>query len=542
MEALDRWAKKYEAVAWFAGIWAVTLALLGGLVYPLGVALYYNNAGRQPDADWVRHLFLRKEAALALAGAGPRVLVVGGSGCLFSLDVAVMERELGQPVVNLCSHAGLGLEYFLARARRHARSGDTVVLALEYRVMNFPDGSQSNIEWNYFTSWDRRHYLEHGVRDAYGMLYRIPFSGLWESGAAWKRIREGYRDQLHYDVLAMTAGGNLHQSTGNLKPLFGRIELQFHPPSEYTGQMVGEFAKWAKGRGVRVVGAYQAAAVDAVDDWRTKEYFRLLPEWWRGLGIEPMGTPEQAKWRPAYFMDTMHHGGPGVAYQNGLRVAAAMRGGSTAGGGEVLLLPAHPSRSVLPLPAREGAEVELWAEGDEEAEGRVRAYLQSGRRVRASTSALGNQLRARGFTVKPTVEEYTTAKEVLEANRERIVVACVRRDAPAGFALDGMRAGVAAAGVWREGQWTMEQGEKTAALATRFEAGLATGERMEYRVEIQATESGCGIKTYEVDRYPSGAAVRMMVIDPARGIAKGLYEFGADGRAEVRWLGEVGLR
>ena len=139
MQSRERWSKLYETDAGVPLIWFLTVLALGAVLYPVSVARYYNNVGRQHDADWVHHLFLRKEAALQLAPSGPRVLIVGGSGCLFSLDAAVLERELEQPVINLCSHAGVGLEYMLARARRHARPGDTVLLALEYRVLNLPD-------------------------------------------------------------------------------------------------------------------------------------------------------------------------------------------------------------------------------------------------------------------------------------------------------------------------------------------------------------------------------------------------------------------
>lgn len=162
MRIRERWAKQIETGPGFSGSWILTVAILGGLAYPAIVAAWYNNLGNT-NGDWVHHLFLRKEAALHLAGDAPRVLIAGGSGCLFSFDAEALERELKQPVVNLCSHAGAGLEYMLARTRRHVRPGDTVILNPEYRVLISPDPRQTRIEWDYFTTWDRRHYLEHGL-------------------------------------------------------------------------------------------------------------------------------------------------------------------------------------------------------------------------------------------------------------------------------------------------------------------------------------------------------------------------------------------
>lgn len=521
-------------------MWCLTVLALGAVIYPVSVAGYYNNVGRQHDADWVHHLFLRKEAALHLAPSGPRVLIVGGSGCLFSLDAAVLERELEQPVINLCSHAGVGLEYMLARARRHARAGDTVLLALEYRVLSLPDQAQSNVEWNYFTTWDRRHYLEHGVLDAYRMLYRIPFADIWKSGEGWQKLREGYKEDIKYayDVMSMTPNGNLHEALGHRQPLQGRLEVQFLPPSDYARRLVESFAGWARGKGVRVFSLYQAAALDPPDYWRTKEYFAQIPAWWRGLGIEPQGTPEGAVWPTAYFMDTMQHAGPAVAYQNALNVAAAMRPAAVVPTGSVLLLPPHPRRALLPFPPRNGATVEVYG-GDDASDKLLKTHLLAGRRIVASTAALGGQLRARGFAVKPVTAEFTTPAAVLAGNRDRIVVVCAQPGAPAGLSLDTIRGGQAWAGVWHLGKWHLANGPATTELTASVAAGLATGERQDYRIQIKAAANTCELQIFERDRYPSAAPVRMVVIDPQRGIAQGFYDFDAELKAEVRWLGEV---
>lgn len=542
MVARERWAKLYESETGVPLVWFLTVALLGAAVYPLAVAGYYTNAGAQHDADWVRHLFLRKEAALALAPPGPRVLIIGGSGCLFSLDAGVLERELHQPVINLCTHAGVGVEYMLSRARRHARQGDTVLLAIENRVLNLPEPSESTLEWDYFTSWDRRHYLEHGALGAYRLIYRIPFAGIWKSRENWRKLQDGYKEDIKYsyDVMAMTPNGDLHESFGHRDPLLGRLEVNFLMPSESSRQRVAAFADWAKSNGVHVRAAYQAAALDPKDFWRTMPFFQQIPAWWHALGIETLGTPERAVWPTAYFMDTIHHSGPAVSYQNALRVAAAMRPAGEKPESGILLLPPHPERRLLPFPAREQSSVEIYG-GDAAANENLRTELRQGRRVVAVTAALGQTLAAAGFRVKPVQVTETTPTQVLEANRNRIIAMCVRPDAPAALHLDTIQGGQAWAGVWQDGRWTLEHGPATASLTAAPSANLATGAAQAYRLQIQATAAACEIQFFERDRYPSPAPVRMVVIDPQRGISIGLYDFGPDLRTVTRWMGEVHL-
>lgn len=539
MRGREHWARLYECANGFIVTWVLTVFVLGGLVYPAAVAGWYNNLGNL-NADWVHHLFLRKEAALLLAGEAPRTLLAGGSGCLFSVDAEAMERELGQPVINLCSHAGVGLEYMLARARRHARPGDTVVLAPEYRVLINPDPRQTRLEWEYFTTWDRRHYLEHGMPEAYRMLYAIPFADLWKSRQGWELRRAGYAPKLHqmYDVMLMSENGNMRESLGKQPVLLGDISINFLPPAAYSRDLVAAFAGWARGHGVTVRAAYQAAAVDAADQWRTKALFAALPQWWREMGIEPMGAPEEALWPPAGFMDTLQHAGPGVAYANGVKLGRALRGAGRAA--EWLLVPPHPAQTLLPLPARAGAEVKPYFATDTE-DSQIRGFKSGGGRVFVASSALGEQLRQRGHRVENVAEEALTPGAVMEAHRDDVIAICVRPGMGAIPGLQHFRAGRAWAGVWRSGRWEERESPEAAELAAAFEAPLVTGERIDYRFSLRASASACEVQFQQRDRAPSPtAAVRMVVLDTRRGILRGVYSFGADLRAERAWTGEIG--
>jgi len=64
--------------------------------------------------------------------APPRLLLVGGSNVAFATDSALLERELGLRVVNLGIQHALGLPFMLREASRAVRSGDTIVVSLEY--------------------------------------------------------------------------------------------------------------------------------------------------------------------------------------------------------------------------------------------------------------------------------------------------------------------------------------------------------------------------------------------------------------------------
>ncbi len=536
MRHRDRWSKLYETDSSVAIVWLATLLLLGGLLYPASVAAWYTNLGNSVESDWVHHMLLRKEAALALAPQPPRVLIVGGSGCLFSVDSAVLSRELGKPVINFCTHAGIGLEYFLARARRHARPGDTVLLSIEYRVLHVTDDRPPDLGWKYFTTWDRAYYADLGIPGAFRALYRIPFAGLWESRLAWQR-QDSYREVLanSYDVMALTPEGDLHESIGNRGELIGNVAIQFLPPSARSKELLTAFAGWARDHGVDVLATYQAAALNPPDHWRAKDYFAQLSAWWASTGIPAAGSPDAALWPSAMFMDTLQHAGPAAAYQHSVRIAAALRPPAAGAPGSVLLLPPHPARHELPFPPRNGATVEI----DSGDDALIRAHLAAGRRVFAATAPLGERLRARGFRLHSPQESAVTPAEVIHANRDKIIALCVRPGSPR--VLDGIPPGAATAALWRDGKWEIQSGPASASLSAAFSSTLASGKPLPYRLQINASSAACELQFYERERYPSPAPVRMAVIDPLRGITTGIYHFEANLRAITAWQAEVSL-
>jgi len=534
-----RWVRIFEFGGEFGRTWVFTTTVLGVLLYPLAVAAWYNNFGTL-NGDWIHHLFLRKEVALSIAGGLPRILTVGGSGCLFSLDAEALQRELSQPVINLCSHAGVGLEYMLARARRHARQGDTVILVPEYRVLTYPDPRQTRIEWEYFTSWDRRHYLEHGVLEGYRSLYALPFSELWKSRIGWQLIRGNYPYQLHqiYDVTLMSPNGDLHESLGK-RNLSGDLATQFLPPSPLAMDLIDSFGLWARNHGVRVLATYQAAPLDSSDLWRTKALFADLPGWWKDRGIETVGTPEAAVWPSAGFMDTLQHAGPGVSYANAVQLGRVIRGKRSAG--VRLLIPPHPAQTLLPLAFLPNAEVEVYfATTDQDRA--IREFQKNGGRLFAATVGLGKLLISRGFRVRERINESVSPAEVWESHRSSVVAACARPDSPAVSGMGSIPGKLAWVGIWRDGKWWEQSGTETAELKMDFSAPLVSGAPIEYHFSLRSARSACAMEFQRRDREPDNAAVvRMLTLDPARGIVRGIYNFDSGLRTEAQWVGEIVL-
>lgn len=64
--------------------------------------------------------------------APPRLIITGGSNVPFGLQSDLIEKALGRTVVNMGLAAGLGLDFMLAEIQPSLRSGDMVLISLEY--------------------------------------------------------------------------------------------------------------------------------------------------------------------------------------------------------------------------------------------------------------------------------------------------------------------------------------------------------------------------------------------------------------------------
>jgi len=116
-----------------AGAWASVLLVAWGV----GVCVAWD--APTSDAAWAAQLAQHKVASLA-DHERPAIVLVGGSGTHFGLVCDPIRERLGMSCFNMGIHAGLGAATTLALADSLVRSGDRVVVRLEYRVLADPDG------------------------------------------------------------------------------------------------------------------------------------------------------------------------------------------------------------------------------------------------------------------------------------------------------------------------------------------------------------------------------------------------------------------
>lgn len=109
----------------FLGEVAFFLALQLGVFGTLIGVFYRRDLNGYDAATIDKHALLQSQPA-------PRVVFVGGSNLSFGLDSTMVAEQLLCHPVNMGLFAGLSADYLLREVESDLRSGDTVVLVLEY--------------------------------------------------------------------------------------------------------------------------------------------------------------------------------------------------------------------------------------------------------------------------------------------------------------------------------------------------------------------------------------------------------------------------
>jgi hypothetical protein len=120
----------------FAGL-AFLLLAVALFILPNPVAKH-NMLGALLD----KHEMLRKTG---VPGAGPRIVVIGGSNVAYGLDSRRLQEALHIPVVNAGLHASLGMKFYLTDIKPYIREGDIVVVIPEYSQY-YTDSFYGNME------------------------------------------------------------------------------------------------------------------------------------------------------------------------------------------------------------------------------------------------------------------------------------------------------------------------------------------------------------------------------------------------------------
>ncbi|MBT4521780.1 MAG: hypothetical protein HOC23_17415 [Halieaceae bacterium] len=294
-----------------------TLAYLGSIALPplvmvgLWVVLFHYQLGVPVE----RHLAkrgLRWEEKVNLVerfANRQKLVIISGSNSYISLAAKTIERQLKVVTVNAALMASFGVRYYVESLSPYLRSGDTVVLPLEYF---FYDSRYAGKDYNFDTQLfvlrqDPDYYRGLSLDEKLGWLINTHPASV----AAAVAVKTGLSPPPQVTTRPKNRGwrGDVLSEFVHKPKLFNKIKPVSY---RYDGQSVqlerlAAFVTWARRNNVQVVAAYPSHLSSATVKPPAADMLASIEAFWRGLGVPVLGQPQNSYYKPRHVFDTAYH-------------------------------------------------------------------------------------------------------------------------------------------------------------------------------------------------------------------------------------------
>ena len=292
---------------------------MGGFLGAFGLYLasFYFQLGVPTETSrWCSELWTKKKE-IAARMKGPRLLLVGGSSVLFSINARQIERQIGISTVNLGTHAALGTEYLLEQTRQIAKPGDTVALILEYELF----GRAGNAAWNdelyldYLLARDPDFLNRRPLAQRAYLMMSVPLPRL-KRGLKNRWSSEQHRTPVNiYDAAFTDDRGDQTGNDSGHKPAIApkikiphRLLLHGFRGEDQGFAVVKRFCDWARANQVHLVATFPAIAANPAYSSSSPATAPLrIQNSYEKEGVPLLEVPGDLFYDPTEFFDTVYH-------------------------------------------------------------------------------------------------------------------------------------------------------------------------------------------------------------------------------------------
>lgn len=295
-------------MARFLGKLALFWILLGSLVWLVFFVIL------APDYNETFSMAYRKESYLS-STRSPKVILLGGSNALYSIDSGLLEQRLGRPVVNMAIQVGIPPAMQINQIEPYLAPGDLVVMDFEYSYYVIPNGSVSALARLLEVYPKGALYLDPPNQKALPTILKIIFQ------EKYNRFQKSGKIQIPAMEELLNPADHLPQSMVNLfspqgdllahldqparpittKPFFGIGQL-----NETIFGIINDIDQRSQRKGASAILTFPSARQSNCA--ATAETFQQLTRRLKSAVQVPIvGTPESYCFPDDLFFDTEYH-------------------------------------------------------------------------------------------------------------------------------------------------------------------------------------------------------------------------------------------
>jgi len=292
----------------FVLVWGLTIALAGGVFYPLFITYTLNYLGQSPGLGGIRIAYEIKDEIARSLGHEPVLYVLGGSSAYLGINAQLMEKRLNHRVVNYGMHGGLGLEYQIRKLMDVLKTGDAVLLAFERNLYAEWEGWFSDLLHHYVFTYDPGYLWRIGPIRAYKRVYGVPFRDLQVSLDNWWKIAKGdlrFTPERQLTHLEVSSRGDVSTPKPRIRPL---RKIRPHRLNPYAKRVIRMFCNQAGKMNVKVYFTWPTnfKHEGLMGEEAALERISFL-EFFDETGVTVLGKYSDQLYPLSFFSDTSFH-------------------------------------------------------------------------------------------------------------------------------------------------------------------------------------------------------------------------------------------
>ncbi len=291
-------------------------SIISGIMISLVIylAIVFYQIGAPTESSHQFDLVYRTTTNIAQSFSQPKLVVVAGSNAAFGVRCQLIYEEMGIACVNGGTHAGLGIDYLLYKARRWIKPGDIVLLPLEYNHY-VADGKPTDLLIDYVFSHDSDYFYA----TDFGLKARLTL------GMSFVRLAKGVMAKIkplipaEADALSQNRNryGDFILNQASEITSEQRDKLNKFPPlsiikgsfsSTYGTNVIRAFVEWCKANQVKVIATYpNTIYFPEYEQEMQSNFFISIQTFYQELGVPLLGHPQDFMYGTSNFFDTNYH-------------------------------------------------------------------------------------------------------------------------------------------------------------------------------------------------------------------------------------------
>ncbi|MDE2466398.1 MAG: hypothetical protein KGO02_22205 [Alphaproteobacteria bacterium] len=235
----------------------------------------------------------------------PKLVIIAGSNALAGIDTRRLAHTLDIHAFDFGLSASMGPGFQIFEGSKILRPGDAVLLPLEYLAYNYSTPQDSLVDAVYSCGGDYWRSLNWRQR-----LFFVLAVKPWRIFDSWMFVRRK-AEMAKVRAEAFSDVGPYGQG----HPIDAKANVATHQPLEIHFvrdspgvRAIVAFVHWARRHHVTVFATWPNTLY--FPQYAQQKVFARIADFYRSLGIDMLGTPQQAMFPPSQMADTIYHTNP----------------------------------------------------------------------------------------------------------------------------------------------------------------------------------------------------------------------------------------